>query len=775
MDRPAVDDASSVRTAAASVLELLQRKRKILTPEVNQELVICPACSSEVASNKINDHLDKQCTSFSKSPLRPQTKRLLNVGNYWKETAAGRRDFPAGEERRKGTRIIDIYAQPLSRRGTNFTGKRLKLDDAADVDWKSPIHIDIPNRCRYYHRHFLQILEAVFAHRHNCKLFTSGELDHVKKLLSASGVEQRLFIRLMGRKPTWFRLDNLKYDELLDQEKLDESEKGFVSITGIVERLCERGLLSKSYSIDDLEDLLKTLSKKEMGKLAQGRKLSPGVNKGELTRALITHHRKQGTFTTGSSQVPRDLASMLGTVVAIPTELKDLFSRIRTLFSLNFENDELAPSILVMEMKNRVVYPKYAISLGSEGIFLSRSTFREYHSAMVKRLQMEAFIFEKKFDEALILLAEARMQLWDGNDLRCSLVETVLESPFLRRFHAGEVYMSMLTIGAEVFERLHRWSDACDLYEQMIKQHIFGHSYRGKWYDRISINLKDHLNHHHESAMAIVAGLRDPVICTSRRLALQKRLQRLRSKYPFASDLCKENESLFLDMRPYRKREFIGEAVLGNIRSLKANYIFDDCLGSVEEFALWQYARDGWAGIHCENALLHHLFSVALWDILFMPVDGVFISKYQVAPLDLATEAFYFARQEAIDARLRRFREGTNEIKKDIERQFQLYSSHNGASANWDRFSLEFTLTAVDCIGAEVLTGVFTVLCRDYRHMAGGLPDLFLWKSKENEHVFVEVKGPGDRLSEKQRLWLDILAGAGGTVEVCLVKTVESR
>lgn len=35
---------------------------------------------------------------------------------------------------------------------------------------------------------------------------------------------------------------------------------------------------------------------------------------------------------------------------------------------------------------------------------------------------------------------------------------------------------------------------------------------------------------------------------------------------------------------------------------------------------------------------------------------------------------------------------------------------------------------------------------------------------------FVEVKGPGDRLSHKQVVWLSRLAGWGCAVEVCRVK-----
>lgn len=33
----------------------------------------------------------------------------------------------------------------------------------------------------------------------------------------------------------------------------------------------------------------------------------------------------------------------------------------------------------------------------------------------------------------------------------------------------------------------------------------------------------------------------------------------------------------------------------------------------------------------------------------------------------------------------------------------------------------------------------------------------------------MEVKGPNDKLSDKQRVWIDILAKCGADVEVCYV------
>ena len=45
-----------------------------------------------------------------------------------------------------------------------------------------------------------------------------------------------------------------------------------------------------------------------------------------------------------------------------------------------------------------------------------------------------------------------------------------------------------------------------------------------------------------------------------------------------------------------------------------------------------------------------------------------------------------------------------------------------------------------------------------------------VWDYSEKVARFVEVKGPGDSLSETQKVWIDVLLSAGIQVEVCKVK-----
>ncbi|KAJ2463119.1 hypothetical protein GGI03_004051, partial [Coemansia sp. RSA 2337] len=78
-------------------------------------------------------------------------------------------------------------------------------------------------------------------------------------------------------------------------------------------------------------------------------------------------------------------------------------------------------------------------------------------------------------------------------------------------------------------------------------------------------------------------------------------------------------------------------------------------------------------------------------------------------------------------------------------------------------------------IGGHALAAICQVLAREYRSKSSGFPDLCLWNSVTEKVMFVEVKGPKDKLSDSQRDWIDILLTNGLSVEVCLVREGDAR
>lgn len=88
-------------------------------------------------------------------------------------------------------------------------------------------------------------------------------------------------------------------------------------------------------------------------------------------------------------------------------------------------------------------------------------------------------------------------------------------------------------------------------------------------------------------------------------------------------------------------------------------------------------------------------------------------------------------------------------------------------------FALEDLLEIAGAFPPAALSTVMKVMAQEYGQRGGGVPDLFLWKAagddggETGDVMFAEVKSVNDRLSDTQRMWIDVLSGAGVKVELC--------
>eukprot|EP01138_Halocafeteria_seosinensis_P006560 gb/GECG01006706.1/.p1 GENE.gb/GECG01006706.1/~~gb/GECG01006706.1/.p1 ORF type:complete len:1399 (+),score=160.66 gb/GECG01006706.1/:1-4197(+) len=243
-----------------------------------------------------------------------------------------------------------------------------------------------------------------------------------------------------------------------------------------------------------------------------------------------------------------------------------------------------------------------------------------------------------------------------------------------------------------------------------------------------------------------------------------------------------------------------------------------DLFSSVELRALEHYSTTAhWRGSHCEGRPLVSLFGLLFWDIIFNAnvEDGVFVTAYQDAPLDIDSMSFFRRRESHILCRLQ-------EILHMNDHQLasylaDSYTAHFGEicrDVNW-QYPLGFLQMLVCGLGARVVGKICYALSMNHKHLSSGLPDLLLWRIslpgydhrrcnlEEDDEVqmgnsgnsearppypsfpglewaipagcgvqvkLVEVKGPRDRLSDKQNAWLQVLSSAGADVEVCYIR-----
>ncbi len=52
------------------------------------------------------------------------------------------------------------------------------------------------------------------------------------------------------------------------------------------------------------------------------------------------------------------------------------------------------------------------------------------------------------------------------------------------------------------------------------------------------------------------------------------------------------------------------------------------------------------------------MFGLLFWEIIFAPIPGAFETPYQSAPLDIAEDTFYLARQDLVKERLEMIKNG---------------------------------------------------------------------------------------------------------------------
>jgi len=152
--------------------------------------------------------------------------------------------------------------------------------------------------------------------------------------------------------------------------------------------------------------------------------------------------------------------------------------------------------------------------------------------------------------------------------------------------------------------------------------------------------------------------------------------------------------------------------------------------------------------------------------------------------LDLHTDAFYPSRMSEVNARLNEVSNG--DAPRLIQAVWDEHSERQTCIVGLDwTYALEDLLEIAHAFPPAALSSAMKVMVQEYGQRGGGVPDLFLWKpigaeletgkDTGGEVMFSEVKSENDRLSDTQRMWIDVLSGAGVKVELCHALASEVR
>ncbi|KAF8742832.1 hypothetical protein RHS02_02904, partial [Rhizoctonia solani] len=484
----------------------------------------------------------------------------------------------------------------------------------------------------------------------------------------------------------------------------------------------------------------------------------------------------------------------------------------------------------ILSLAGKRNYPIYEYKRTAD-VFPARSDLLRYMEISLLLNEVENILAGAgqpqgaKFDR--LKASQDVVDIWGSHSDRWNLLVAYLKDKShrergLERFEEGYLLTRLAYKAAECFGALKRYDMEAKLLAALLRQTRWRRSKRGRWYDRMALIYTKYMGggeaNLRQARDYLQIGLKDELVFIGSRPMLLRRLKRLEKQLRLPLDeqyVCEDDLKVAVEVQIEGSRVYtpqtstspsknpesppkispspMDKAIMmhfsgspssslpitnNNQRSKwtgKSIWAGKEGEVNVETLALEYYAGLGFRGrFHSEGAIVSTLFGFLFWDILFAPIPGAFETPYQSAPLDLVHDSFFSSREELINTRLGELKNTASAARRIVQ---TVYSRERDREpwcigVRWDLFEHENDLLEiVECLGGPALAAICRLLAEEYGSRRGGVPDLFVWNSAEKTCKFVEVKGPGDNLSETQKLkvWIDVLLGAGVDVELCRV------
>jgi hypothetical protein len=282
------------------------------------------------------------------------------------------------------------------------------------------------------------------------------------------------------------------------------------------------------------------------------------------------------------------------------------------------------------------------------------------------------------------------------------------------------------------------------------------------------------------------------VFLTCRHRGSRMRMARLlerRSEWQAARDLClvaasspeseaERQQARRMLPRLSRKLRIIDEKIL-DVPSLAAFDVWLDAAPydrplelRVRDHLARREASD--CTVHyVENGLINSLFGLLCWNAIFAPIPGAFFHDFQHGPADLESPYFYERRRDRFAECFAKLESGR--YKEIIRQRFIAKAGTQAPFVNWGLLNQPLLECALQCFPASHLRLWFEWIVRDVVENRAGFPDLVQFWPGEAQYRMVEIKGPGDRLQDNQRRFLEFCSRHEMPVFVCRVKFGESK
>ncbi len=180
-----------------------------------------------------------------------------------------------------------------------------------------------------------------------------------------------------------------------------------------------------------------------------------------------------------------------------------------------------------------------------------------------------------------------------------------------------------------------------------------------------------------------------------------------------------------------------------------------------------QLTREGAPVFYVENSLICSMFGLLCWEAIFQPVRGAFFHRFHRGPADLASPDFEARRRSTLERCLVRLDDGSHH--DHLIKTFAAKFGTQSPFVHWHALSEELLEVALMCIRPRDIKLYCRRLLRGLSENCTGLPDLIQFDLQQHSYKMIEVKGPGDRLQDNQRRWLNYCREHDLPMEVCHV------
>ena len=489
-----------------------------------------------------------------------------------------------------------------------------------------------PNHMPYYLINFECILRGVIDESDDCELFNDDELKIVTQFRQLDLNCKKLYVRLFQRKHAWITRNSIKYEEIPDLDRC-------------LEVLKVNSFLKSGEDINDLEILLKLLSAPEVKQLSKNMNIkAKGTQKTDHCNALIAHSKKKSFFTTKSNlsdiiaKKARDMMKGGCECYFVEESARCVFLRILSLYSLSNwwderensdKNSTSAPQLTTILLQNtgRLVFPIFKITRQSK-IFPKRDDLLSFEAACALESDVAEAMGEKAWSEASKKIEEADQ--WFQATLKNEEIRATIQAMpvFLRKFTTGSVLAFILTKGVEVYERLRNYDQAVCTLRKLIAQDIYLPDYHGFWYERLALDLDQHLKTPLLALEAIKEAMNDEFVQEARLLSLCQRVTKISlfKKKRLMTDKEKkkfEDHERWLAPQEPSKITIPGKMMpKANLPGEKSVFIFEgrtedenDLIVSVEEYVKHYFkAERGYTnGMHAEGSVVNTITAIIFW------------------------------------------------------------------------------------------------------------------------------------------------------------------